>query len=164
MLIKLFYPYIPSVSSSLRELMEIHGNIEDPLPNLSMQGVQKNYLISLFMDLIDKLSSIKTAQHLKKHDMVSIFITSNPDFLKFTKSNEDLLKKVLHAEEILYFTHNEKYPSGYSTEEIIDIVIGLKVMTKEVSSSSLSTLQKQLIQKEEYLQHTKLVLQSLTSN
>jgi hypothetical protein len=40
-----------------------------------------------------------------------MFIKSNQDFIKFTKSNEQLLKKTLHAEDIQYLTHQDNIPS-----------------------------------------------------
>jgi hypothetical protein len=75
------------------------------------------------MEIIDKFSVMKAGLNLKKHDMISIFIRSNPDFIKFIKSNESLFKKTLHAEEIIYLIHHEETPCGYIKEDIIDISI-----------------------------------------
>jgi hypothetical protein len=54
---------------------------------------------------------------------VSIFIRSNPDFIKFAKDNEYLFNKTLNAQEVLYLVHHEKIPCGYQKEDIIDISI-----------------------------------------
>lgn len=116
------------------------------------------------MDLVDKFSTIKQSLDLKKHAPVSTFLQSNPDFIKFTKSNEHLIKKTLHAEEILYFTHHEKYPSGYKNEEIIDITIGLKAFSVTTSQNSVYSLQKKLDEKQEYLQYVRSLLSNMNAS
>ena len=108
--LKLLSPYLPLFTRKLWELMEFTDNIEDTFPATNFADLQKNYLISLFMDIIDALGVIKTNLSLKKHSAVSIFIKSNPDFLKFAKSHETLFKNTLHADEILYFTHHDTLP------------------------------------------------------
>lgn len=163
-LIKIFYAYIPSISKDLRTLMEFSWSIEDSIPLIWFDGLHKNYLISLFMDLVDKFSTIKQSLDLKKHAPVSTFLQSNPDFIKFTKSNEHLIKKTLHAEEILYFTHHEKYPSGYKNEEIIDITIGLKAFSVATSQNSVYSLQKKLDEKQEYLQYVRSLLSNMNAS
>lgn len=129
----------------------------------SFGTLQKNYSISLFMEIIDKFVGIKSDLWLKKHDTVELFIRSNPDFIKFAKSNESLFQKTLHAESVLYLVHHEEVPCGYKKEDIIDISIGLKAAAKQ-SISGIYLLQKQLQEKEEYLQHLKHLVQQMSSN
>ncbi|MDD3262427.1 MAG: class I tRNA ligase family protein [Candidatus Absconditabacteria bacterium] len=156
-------PYMPTIT---KELLDIFG-LEQSINNDGFQKVftiiQKNYSISLFMEIIDKFALMKSGLGLKKHDIVGIFIRSNPDFIKFAKSNEYLFKKTLNTDEVLYLVHHEDIPCGYQKEDIIDISIGLKSMSKP-SISGISLLKKQLQEKEEHIQHLKNLVQQLSSN
>ncbi|HCY21764.1 TPA: hypothetical protein DIC40_08195 [Patescibacteria group bacterium] len=92
-----------------------------------------------------------------------MFIRSNQDFIKFARSNESLFKKTLHAEDVIYLVHHEEVPCGYKKEDIIDISIGIKAMSKP-SISGILLLQKQLQEKEEYMQHLKHLVQELNTS
>ena len=162
-LIKLFFPYAPLLMSELWAQMEFEGDIRDPLPSEFFPGLQKSYLISLFMDLVDKFSSLKINLTCKKHDPVSIFIKANPDFLKFCQSHETLLQKSLHADDITYLPYNEQAPSSYVQEDIIDITIGIKRFSKD-NPFCLAALIKKLAEKQDHLQYLRNLLSSLTSN
>lgn len=156
-------PYLPIITAELSDIFWFEDHIDIQWFLNSFVSIQKNYSISLFMEIVDKFSVMKNWLGLKKHDMVWIFIRSNPDFIKFAKSNESLFKKTLHAEDIIYLVHHEQTPSGYKKEDIIDISIWLKAISKP-SISGIALLQKQLIEKEEYLQHLKHLVQQLSSN
>lgn len=162
-LIKLLFPYAPSTMSELWEQMGFVDQITTPLPLTFFPWLQKSYLISLFMELIDKLWSLKTNILCKKHDCVSVFIKANPDFLKFCQSHEILVKKTLHAEDISYLTQNEHAPSSYIQEDIIDITIGIKRFSKD-NPFCLASLTKKLSEKQDYLQHLRNLLSSLNTN
>ena len=137
--------------------------LDAPLPLNFFTWLQKSYLISLFMDLVDKLSSLKVNIPCKKHDYVSIFIKANPDFLKFCQSHESLLQKTLRAEDIAYLPFNELAPNSYITEDIIDITIGIKRFCKD-NTFWLACLRKKFTEKQEYLQHLRNLLSSLNNN
>ena len=79
------------------------------------------------MDIIDNLLTIKHQLGCKKHVAVDAFIKANPDFLRFTKSNEATIKRIVNISKIDYMNTNENNPVGYTTEDIIDISIGIKV-------------------------------------
>ena len=162
-LIKLFFPYAPLMTSDLWQKMWFDGNITDPFPDNFFPGLQKSYLISLFMDLVDKFVSLKAGLSCKKHDPVSIFIKANPDFLKFCQSHETLLQKTLHADDITYLPYNEHAPSSYIQEDIIDITIGIKRFSKD-NPFCLAALTKKLAEKQDYLQYVRNLLSSLNNN
>lgn len=162
-LIKLFFPYAPLMMKDLWQKMWFEGDIIDPIPETFFPGLQKSYLISLFMDLVDRLGALKTGLSCKKHDSVSIFIKANPDFLKFCQSHENLLQKTLHADDITYLPYNEQAPSSYIQEDIIDITIGIKRFSKD-NPFCLAALTKKLAERQDYLQHVRNLLSSLSSN
>ena len=162
-LIKMLFPYAPLLMSELWQQMWFTNSITDPIPTSLFPVLQKSYLISLFMDLIDKFVVSKENLACKKHDSVSIFIKANPDFLKFCKTHEVLLQKTLHAEDIAYLPYNEQAPSSYIQEDIIDITIGIKRFSKD-NPFCLAALTKKLWEKQEYLQHLRNLLSSLNNN
>jgi len=162
-IISFLKPYIPTITNQLSEIFWFDEINENNLFLKSFENIQKNYSISLFMEIIDKFNVIKDSLWLKKHDIVDIFIRSNPDFLKFAKSNESLFKKTLNAQNVLYLVHHEETPCWYKQEDIIDISIWLKAISKP-GISGINLLQKQLQEKEEYLQHLKHIVQQLSSN
>ena len=162
-LIKLFFPYAPLMTTDLWQKMGFKGQITEPFPTNFFPWLQKSYLISLFMDLVDKFVSLKTSLSCKKHDPVSIFIRANPDFLKFCQSHENLLQKTLHADDITYLPYNEQAPSSYIQEDIIDITIGIKRFSKD-NPFCLAALTKKLAEKQDYLQYVRNLLSSLNNN
>lgn len=115
------------------------------------------------MDLIDKFVILKDSLSCKKHDAVSIFIRGNPDFLRFCQSHETLVQKTLHAEDITYLPQSEHAPSSYIQEDIIDITIGIKRFSKD-NPFCLAALTKKLAEKQDYVQHLRNLLSSLTNN
>lgn len=162
-IITLLDPYLPTLTHELWALFWFEKNIHNNWFLQSFASIQKNYSISLFMEIIDRFSTMKVWLGLKKHDVVGLFIRSNPDFIKFAKSNESLFKKTLHAEDIIYLVHHEEIPCGYKKEDIIDISIGLKALAKP-AISGIPLLKKQLQEKEEYLQHLKHLVQQMSSS
>lgn len=163
LLIKILFPYAPLTMSELWEQIWFSDKITAPLPTAFFPWLQKSYLISLFMEIVDKFSSLKANIPCKKHDCVSVFIKANPDFLKFCESHQWLLKKTLNAEEITYLPYNETIPSNYIKEDIIDITIGIKRFSKD-NPYCLTSLTKKLAEKQDYLQHLRNLLSSLNSN
>lgn len=55
------------------------------------------------------------------------FIKANPDFLRFTKSNEATIKRIVNISKIEYMDTNENNLPDYTTEDVIDMTIGLKI-------------------------------------
>ncbi len=161
-LLRILNSYIPLLTKELWTLFEFWESFEQENTMLLPFG-EKTYLISLFMDIIDRLLSMKSELNLKKHDNVGIFIRSNPDFLQFAKSNELLLKKILHTEDILYLVHHEPIPHEYKQEDIIDISLGIKSCSRAPVSQRI-LLQKQIQEKEELLQHVRTTIQHLTAS
>ncbi|MBU0627268.1 hypothetical protein KKG31_02010 [Patescibacteria group bacterium] len=78
------------------------------------------------MDIIDTFLQIKQQLGCQKHTPMDAFLKANPDFLRFTKANEEVIKKIVNINKISYMDTHEESPSGYTTEDIIDMTIGLK--------------------------------------
>ncbi len=157
--IVLLQHYAPIISEELQIIFAVPMNSLENLTPIS--GIQKNYSISLLMDIIERFSLSKIQLCLKKHDSVNIFIRSNPDFLSFIQENELLLNKALNAKEIKYLMHHEEVPTGYQKEDIIDIVIWIKASEKK-EVSGLILMEKQLKEKEEHLQYLRNLVQQMS--
>ncbi|AHB40961.1 hypothetical protein P148_SR1C00001G0151 [candidate division SR1 bacterium RAAC1_SR1_1] len=162
-IVSFLHPYLPILTNELGNIFGFEKNIDSNGFLKAFASIQKNYSISLFMEIIDRFSTMKIGLGLKKHDVVGLFIRSNQDFIKFARSNESLFKKTLHAEDVIYLVHHEEVPCGYKKEDIIDISIGIKAMSKP-SISGILLLQKQLQEKEEYMQHLKHLVQELNTS
>jgi hypothetical protein len=110
------------------------------------------------MDIIDKFLAIKEGLACKKHTIVNAFIKANPDFLRFTKANESTIKKIVNINKMEYLNINEDHPHGYTTEDIIDMTVGLKISQEvrlEEKPKSVPELKKELEQMNDYLQYLK---------
>lgn len=116
------------------------------------------------MDIIDKLLVLKDGLACKKHTPVDAFIKANPDFLRFTKANETTIKKIVNINKMEYLNINEAHPRGYTTEDIIDMTVGLKVaqvLQIEEKPKGLAELNKELTQMNDYLQYLKNTVSSM---
>ncbi|PJA48958.1 MAG: hypothetical protein CO170_01060 [candidate division SR1 bacterium CG_4_9_14_3_um_filter_40_9] len=158
-MLKLLWPFAPFVSEKLRMLMGFQGYLsEQRLQGDFLEAINKNYKIQLFMDIIDKLLAIKDGLSCKKHTPVDTFIKANPDFLRFTKSNEATIKKIVNINKMEYLNINDDHPCGYTTEDIIDMTVGLKVghvIHIEEKPKGVIELKKEFDQMNDYLQYLK---------
>lgn len=119
------------------------------------------------MDIIDKFLAIKDGLECKKHTPVDAFIKANPDFLRFTKANEATIKKIVNINKMEYLNINEDHPRGYTTEDIIDMTVGLKaaqVVHIEEQPKGIVEQKKDLEQMNEYLQYLKNTVSAMMIN
>ena len=119
------------------------------------------------MDIIDKFLAIKDGLLCKKHTLVDAFIKANPDFLRFTKSNEATIKKIVNINKMEYLNINEDHPRGYTTEDIIDMTVGLKVghvIHMQEQPKGIVELKKELDQMNDYLQYLKNTVSAMMTN
>jgi len=119
------------------------------------------------MDIIDKFLAIKSTLASKKHMPVDAFIKANPDFIRFTKANETTIKKIVNINKMDYLNTNEDHPIGYSTEEIIDMTLGIKlsqIILIENKPKGLIELKKEFEQLNEYLQYLKNTVSVMVAN
>jgi len=167
-ILKLLRPFAPFISEKLRMQMGFQGYLsEQRIQGDFLQAINKNYKIQLFMDIIDKFLAIKDGLALKKHASVDAFIKANPDFLRFTKSNEATIKKIVNIDKMEYININEDHPHGYVTEDIIDMTVGLKVgraVPLEEKPKGLLELKKELEQMNDYLQYLKNTVSAMMIN
>lgn len=167
-MLKLLWPFAPFVSEKLWILMWFPWYlIEQRIHWDFLEGINKNYKIQLFMDIIDKFLTLKDGLLCKKHTPVDAFIKANPDFLRFTKSNETTIKKIVNINKIEYFHINEDTPSGYTIEDIIDMSVGLKIIPKlrvEESNKGIVQLKQELEQMNDYLQYLKNTVSAMMTN
>jgi hypothetical protein len=61
------------------------------------------------MDIIDTFIELKERLACKKHTPVDTFIKANPDFLRFTKTNEATIKKIVNIDKMEYLNINEDH-------------------------------------------------------
>lgn len=167
-LLTLLWIYAPFITEKIWILMWFPWYLsQQTLKENFLESIDKNYKIQLFMDIVDKFLSLKEQLGCKKHTDVDVFIQANPDFLRFTKSNENTIKHIIHINKIEYIHTNETYVSGYTTADIIDMTIGVKIaQAVEIIEKPkwVLELKKDLVSMEEYLQYLKNTVSSMMTN
>jgi predicted class III extradiol MEMO1 family dioxygenase len=83
------------------------------------------------MDIIDKFALLRERINQPKHQKVDICFNASTDFLHYLKDNEDIIQKLVNTEKIEYID-KEKDLQKYETENIIDVIIGIKAISKPI--------------------------------
>jgi valyl-tRNA synthetase len=162
MLLKLLAPILPFTSEKIREMFDFLGNIHGQKLASFFQKASKNYKTQLFMDIMDRFALLRERMGQPKHQKVDICFSASIDFLHYIKDHEDIVQKLVNAEKIEYID-KEKDLQKYETESIIDVVIGIKAISKPIKEDDgIYLLQQTLDQKQDELQKIRNITSRLS--
>ncbi|MFA5748379.1 MAG: class I tRNA ligase family protein, partial [Candidatus Absconditabacterales bacterium] len=163
-MLKLLYPYVPFVAEKLWELIGFKGLlIENPI-NDFVCNIEKNYKIELFLEIIDKILLMRNNIKIKKHEKINVIFKTNPNFLQFLKSNETIVNRLVNAENIEYLDVG-KISADYQVQDVIDVSVGIKaIVVSQKKVENLSYWQEEIIKQNEYLQHLRNFISTLSSS
>lgn len=143
---------MPFVTEKLWEHMSFDGMICTTLWPTEMQGVPKDFKISILMDMITEWRNLRAQQKVKPHEKADTALQANVSFVNFVKSYEDLVKDLVKTDNIIYLKEDEEMPEGYQTAMVIDMKVGLKSIIVIDKKTQLAQLEKQLTDEESYMQ------------
>lgn len=132
--------------------MSFDGMICTTLWPTEMQGVPKDFKISILMDMITEWRNLRAQQKVKPHEKADTALQANVSFVNFVKSYEDLVKDLVKTDNIIYLKEDEEMPEGYQTAMVIDMKVGLKSIIVIDKKTQLAQLEKQLTDEESYMQ------------
>ncbi len=162
--LKLLHPFIPYMTQATRELLGLEWSIlNEPWEN-ELDTIAKNYKTQLFMDIIDKFSSLRKKYDYARHDSVDICFFAPLEFLQYLRRHESTVKKLINTADISY-VENERELVSYHTESIINITIGIKATPVELVQTAPNTTDlKQLVRdKEQQVQQLRIFISWLIS-
>jgi hypothetical protein len=149
---KLVHPIIPSMSYNIRTLYKLKDPIDDirSLDTLSIPN--RNYKIHLLMNIIGACLQLKEQDKYKKHQAIDIYIQAPADMNQFIQNYEAVIQHITRAKNITYNHNDNNDTSNYHMTNVIDMQVGIK-LTQQNTGPTLASIQHQLQQKQEYLQH-----------
>jgi len=116
------------------------------------------------MDIIDRFLAMKQKYKYAKHDEVDICFFAPLDFLQYLRKQEKNMQKLINTSSIEYL-ENEKELNKYTTENIINITIGIKASQKEeTTADKKENLRETLRAKEQQLQSIRNFIPSLSAS
>jgi valyl-tRNA synthetase len=137
--------------------------IENPI-NDFVCNIEKNYKIELFLEIIDKILLMRNNIKIKKHEKINVIFKTNPNFLQFLKSNETIVNRLVNAENIEYLDVG-KISADYQVQDVIDVSVGIKaIVVSQKKVENLSYWQEEIIKQNEYLQHLRNFISTLSSS
>ena len=158
------YPYIPNFISEIQDIFDVDWQWMD-IFHLDVFDIKdKNYKINIFLDLIDKIVSLKWKLWIKKHEFVDIFVQANPDFLQFLQTNESVFRLLTNIQDLNLIKLYDKIPEWYEVDNVINISIWIKrpeTVKVEIRKDVLADLEVEFKNKQEHLQHLKSLLTSV---
>lgn len=157
-IIKLMYPYMPFVACQLWDHIAVEGVITQGYTIADIHTQSKNYKIHLFMNIVDAYRWLKLQLAIPKHQDVDMYIQATPDFLQFMQQYKSCIEKLIRTSSFSYIRAGVEEPVGYTTTNVIDIILWLKVAKQIDQKVSLGELQKMLAQKKEYMQYLRSLL------
>ena len=164
MYLELLYPYIPNFVASVKSKFNVDWENTSVLWLGNIELKDKNYKINILIEILDKIALLKSKLWLQRHEIVDVFVQANPDFLQFIRDNEHIFRLLTKIQSINLVTFNEEAPSGYETDNIINIFVWVKKPDKiavEVKWDVLVDLENEYKEKQEHLQHLKSLFASI---
>lgn len=163
-ILKLLHPFIPFISQQIRETLWLDWPILAQKIEEQFTTISKNYKTQLFMDIIDRFLAMKQKYKYAKHDEVDICFFAPLDFLQYLRKQEKNMQKLINTSSIEYL-ENEKELNKYTTENIINITIGIKASQKEeTTADKKENLRETLRAKEQQLQSIRNFIPSLSAS
>ena len=67
----------------------------------------KNYRIHLLMEIISEWRTLKQQVTNKPHESIDVFVQANKDIQLLIEEHQDLIKKIVRIENILYLDEHQ---------------------------------------------------------
>lgn len=150
---KLLHPFVPHVTEMLWKHMWFEGILmlsARPQPILIKS---KNFRINLLMDIISTRRTLKWQIQQKSHEKIHLMVQANKDILDQIREQESLIKELLNVEIINYYSLALPIEGNYITDIIMDIKLWVQGTDDIIDwRDSLQSLEKQLLDEEQFLQ------------
>ena len=165
-LLKMLYPFTPFVTQKIRETLGLEWPILTQTTQTIGENISKNYKTQLFIDIIDKFLTMKKTYNYAKHEEIDVWFFAPLEFLQYLRKQEKIIINLINASSIDYL-ENEKELDLYHTENIINIIMGIK---KERKAKHISKTEKKedlretINNKEQELQRIRSFISGLSAS
>jgi valyl-tRNA synthetase len=159
--LQLLHPFAPFVTHQLwqhlgfgTELMMTPWPTQWELPN-------KNYKISLLMDIITAYRVLRTKATNKSHEKVNIAFQAGTAMSDYIREHELLVRRLVHVNEVQYISDKESIPTDYTTDVVVDMVLGVEVVHTISKAEQLANLREEKSSEEQFLHNVRKMLSNV---
>lgn len=82
---------------------------------------QKNYRFNLLMDMITQRRALRQEVTKQPHEEVTLLVQGNRDIHLLLEEHAPLVKKILHATDVLVLSEQEQLPHDFQIALLLDI-------------------------------------------
>jgi valyl-tRNA synthetase len=82
---------------------------------------QKNYRFNLLMDMITQWRALRQEVVKQAHEEVTLLVQGNRDIHLLLEEHNELVKKILHASEVIVLTEQDPLPNDFQIALLLDI-------------------------------------------
>lgn len=151
--LQLLHPFAPFVTEQLWQSFGFADSISiSNWPVVLADLPPKNYKIKLMMEIITQMRHLRTKATDKSHEKVDVFVQGSSDILDYLQQSEELLKKLVNVQTVIYVRETQDLPDGYVTWVVINITVGVKGIQTINRQQHIGNLEKQLEKEEQFLQ------------
>lgn len=165
LLLQLLFPYTPGICHSLRKLCNFPWSIDAHIDTTLPIQIKKNYKFSLMMQIItQRRKKLSMLEYTPKWWKVTLYIQANRDFMSFIQEYEDLIKKYIPYDTIIYKGESESLPETCWQSTIININIGIEIQREEkqkTMDNEQEKLEKYIEEKKQIIQKYRSILQTI---
>jgi len=114
--LQLLHPFAPFVTEQLWQSFGFADSISiSNWPVVLADLPPKNYKIKLMMEIITQMRHLRTKATDKSHEKVDVFVQGSSDILDYLQQSEELLKKLVNVQTVIYVRETQDLPDGYVT-------------------------------------------------
>jgi valyl-tRNA synthetase len=156
----LLHPACPFVSEQLWKFLGFEGSLMQASRPTPVDVGQKNYRFNLLMDMITQRRALRQEVAKQAHEDVTLLVQGNRDIHLLLEEHSELVKKILHASEIIVLTEQDPLPNDFQISLLLDIKLGVRGVVTKDRKTVVSELEKEVIQEEQFLQRIRAQLSS----
>jgi len=156
----LLHPACPFVTEQLWKFLWFEWSLMQISWPTTVGVGQKNYKFNLLMDMITQWRAIRQEVVKQAHEEVTLLVQGNRDIHLLLQEHHELVKKILHAWEIIVLTEQDPLPNDFQIGLLLDIKLWVKWIVSKDRKTVVSDLEKEMIQEEQFLQRIRAQLSS----
>ncbi len=119
LIFSLLEPLIPTYIQALRFL----SRVDSPVGEFPEKTVKRSAPEVLIYDIFDQINNFKHSLHIPKHQHINIMFKADKYSLEIANRYQDVLKQLLHIDDIQEQRMHETHPQDYAIIEFSTITL-----------------------------------------
>lgn len=156
----ILHPACPFVSEQLWALLWFEGSLTHMSRPTPIDVGQKNYRFNLLMDMITQRRALRQEVTKQPHEEVTLLVQGNRDIHLLLEEHAPLVKKILHATDVLVLSEQEQLPHDFQIALLLDIKLWVRGIVTKDWKATIHDLEKEVLQEEQFLQRIRAQLSS----